>query len=260
MSENIYKNKLTSKILYNSEICTGIYKMIVSANSIASCSSPGQFVNFYCKDGSRLLPRPISICEINKKEGNLVFVYALVGKGTQEFSTMKVGENIDLLGPLGNGFEIDNRIKDHVIVGGGVGVPPLLELVKNLVGSKKVYLGFRTGNFLVEEFKKYADEVYVSTDDGSFGKKGSVIDLLEGQDTKGQMIYSCGPKPMLRAISNFAKKKNIPVQVSLEERMGCGIGTCVGCVVRIKKDDTWEYKKVCKDGPVFLSEEVIWDD
>ncbi|MDY0235219.1 MAG: dihydroorotate dehydrogenase electron transfer subunit [Gudongella sp.] len=263
MSEDIYKNKLTSIILENTEICTGIYKMVVYATSIARCAMPGQFVNLYCNDGSRLLPRPISICEIDKNTGKLTFVYAVVGKGTEEFSNMKAGENIQLLGPLGNGYNIDNSLNEHIIVGGGVGIPPLLELVKNIVGNKKVYLGFRTGNFLIEEFKKYADEVYIATDDGSFGIKGTVVDLLELQNAKGQMIYSCGPKAMLRTVANFARTSNTIAQVSLEERMGCGIGTCVGCVVKIKNDENengWEYKKVCKDGPVFLSEEVLWDE
>ena len=260
MSESNYKNKLTAEILENTEISTGIYKMIVPAISIAKNATAGQFVNLYCKDGSRLLPRPISICEIDKESGHLVFVYAIVGKGTEEFSNMKAGDSIELLGPLGNGFNIDNNIKEHILVGGGVGIPPLLELCKNLEGNKKVYLGFSTGNYLIEEFEKYGAEVFIATDDGSFGKKGTVVELLEEQNVNGQMIYTCGPKPMLKAVTNFAKKNNISAQVSLEERMACGIGTCVGCVVRIKRDDSWEYKKVCIDGPVFLREEVLWDE
>lgn len=260
MPEGNYKNKLTAEVLENTEIFTGIYKMIVSAVSIAESAAAGQFVNLYCKDASRLLPRPISICEVDKKTGTLIFVYDVVGKGTEEFSNMKAGDNIQLLGPLGNGFNIDNKIKEHILVGGGVGIPPLLELCKNLEGNKKVYLGFRTGNFLIEEFEKYGTEVYIATDDGSFGKKGTVVDLLEEQNVDGQMIYTCGPKPMLRAVANFARNRNISAQASLEERMACGIGTCVGCVVKIKKDNSWEYKKVCVDGPVFLSEEILWDE
>ena len=124
MSEDIYKNKLTAKILENTEICTGIYKMTVSAVSIAESATAGQFVNLYCNDGSRLLPRPISICEIDRKAGNIVFVYAVIGKGTEEFSNTKAGDTIELLGPLGNGFDIDNKLKEHIIVGGGVGIPP----------------------------------------------------------------------------------------------------------------------------------------
>ncbi len=260
MSEGTYKSRLTAELLENKEIFTGIYKMIVPAISIAKNAKAGQFVNLYCKDGSRLLPRPISICEINKEFGYLVFVYAVVGKGTREFSNIKAGDSIQLLGPLGKGFNIDNNVKEHILVGGGVGIPPLLELVKNLEGDKKAYLGFSTGNYLIEEFKKYGAEVFIATDDGSFGKKGTVVDLLKEQNIGGQMIYACGPKAMLRAVSDFARENNISAQVSLEERMACGIGTCVGCVVKIKKDNNWEYRKVCVDGPVFLSEEILWDE
>ncbi len=260
MLDNTYKKKIRSTILENKEISSGIYKMVVSAFSIAESALPGQFVNLYCNDGSRLLPRPISICEVDKDKARLVFVYALVGKGTKEFSKMIKGDTIQLLGPLGKGFDIDDSIRDHILVGGGVGIPPLLELVKNLKGKKQVYLGFSRGIYLVDEFEKYGSEVFISTDDGSFGKKGTVIDLLKEQKAKGEMIYSCGPKPMLKAISNFARENNIKAQISLEERMACGIGTCVGCVVKIKNKNGWEYKKVCKDGPVFPSEEVLWDE
>ncbi len=260
MCQDAYKNKISTRIIDNQEISSGIYKMIVSASTIVECASPGQFVNLYCNDGSRLLPRPISICEVDKNTGNLVLVYGLVGGGTKEFSIKNSGEDILLLGPLGNGYNVDKTIRDHIIVGCGLGVPPLLEIVKNLEGNKRVYLGFRTGKFLIEEFQKYASQVYIATDDGSFGKKGTVVDLLEDQNAEGQMIYSCGPKPMLRALSNYAMRKDIKAQISLEERMACGIGSCVGCVVKIKEGDTWDYKKVCKDGPVFLSKEVLWDE
>lgn len=260
MSKDFYKNKVVGKILENTMIASGIYKMLVSATSIADLANAGQFVNIYCKDGSRILPRPISICEVDKKAGDITFVYAVVGKGTEEFSNMKPGDKIELLGPLGNGFDIDKNISDHIIVGGGVGIPPLLELVKNLKGKKTAYLGFRTGKFLIEEFEEHGATVHIATDDGSFGRKGTPLDLLREQNIQGQMIYSCGPKPMLKAVNDFAKTKNIKAQVSLEERMACGIGTCVGCVVRIKKGHAWEYKKVCVDGPVFLSEEVLWDE
>lgn len=260
MLGQVYRGKILAEVLENIEISNGIFRMSVSASSITKTASAGQFVNLYCKDGSRLLPRPISICEIDKKSGILMFVYAVVGKGTEEFSIMKSGDYVGLLGPLGNGFNIDDKITKHIIVGGGVGIPPLLELVKSLKGDKEVYLGFRTGRYLIEEFEKYDAKVYITTDDGSYGKKGTVIEMLEEQDVSGHMIYSCGPKAMIKAVAKFAKDKGIPAQISLEERMGCGIGTCVGCVVKIIKDNGWEYKKVCKDGPVFLGEEVLWDD
>lgn len=253
------KQKMKSFILENKEISPGIFKMVIASNRIETSAKPGQFVNFYCKDGSRLLPRPISICEMDKQNNTLTFVYGVVGKGTEEFSNMKSGEYIDILGPLGNGYEIDLDINEHIIIGGGIGIPPLLELVKELKGSKKVYLGFRTGSFLAEEFEKHGAEVYIATDDGSYGLKGTVVDLLIETNASGQMIYTCGPKPMLKAVAAWADKNQIKAQLSLEERMGCGIGTCVGCVCKTKKEESWEYKKVCKDGPVFWSEEVVWD-
>jgi len=173
------KQKIKSFILENREISPGIYKMVVASNRIETTAKPGQFVNFYCKEGSRLLPRPISICEMDKQNNTLTFVYGVVGKGTEEFSNMKSGEYVDILGPLGNGYEIDENINEHIIIGGGIGIPPLLELVKELKGTKKVYLGFRTGSFLAEEFEKHGAEVYVATDDGSYGLKGTVVDLLK---------------------------------------------------------------------------------
>lgn len=257
--EKDYRQKKKSYILENKEISPGIFKMVVASNRIESIALPGQFVNLYCKEGSRLLPRPISICEIDRDINTLTFVYGLVGKGTEEFSRMKPGEYIDLLGPLGNGFKMEKDINRHILVGGGIGIPPLLQLCKELKGEKEVYLGYRSGQFLAEEFQKHGAKVFIATDDGSFGHKGTVVDILNETKATGDMLYSCGPKPMLKAVARWAEKNGIKAQLSLEERMGCGIGTCVGCVVRIKNEDTWEYKKVCKDGPVFYAEEVVWD-
>lgn len=251
--------KIESYILENGEISPGIFKMVVASNRIESTAKPGQFVNLYCREGSRILPRPISICEIDKEKNTLSLVYGVVGKGTKEFSDMKAGEYIGLLGPLGSGFKIDDQVDDHIIVGGGLGVPPLLELIKHLKGQIKVYLGFRSEPYLVEEFEKYGVKVEIATDDGSSGFKGTVVDLMRHNKESGKMIYSCGPKPMLKAVADWAMENDISAQLSLEERMGCGIGTCVGCVVRIKNEDSWDYKKVCVDGPVFWSEEVVWD-
>ncbi|NLK21920.1 MAG: dihydroorotate dehydrogenase electron transfer subunit [Epulopiscium sp.] len=253
-------NKLV--IIQNKEIAPNMYSMILDAKEITDKAKPGQFINIYSRGEARLLPRPISICEINKKEGTIKLIYAVAGKGTEEFSKILAGEKIEVLGPLGNGFMIDNNKTKNIVIGGGVGTPPLLELVKNLKGQIDIYLGYRTDPILIEEFKKYSKEVHVATEDGSVGLKGNVLELMKKNNAEGEIIYSCGPKPMLRAVSNWAKEKNIPMQVSLEERMACGIGACVGCVCKTKaKDDTdWEHKRVCKDGPVFWSNEVIWDE
>ncbi|WFA08166.1 dihydroorotate dehydrogenase electron transfer subunit [Tissierella sp. Yu-01] len=260
MREINKREKIQSFILENSEINPNIFRMIVSSNRMESEAIPGQFVNLYCKEGSRLLPRPISICDIDKTNNTLTLVYGVVGKGTKEFSNLKPGEYIDILGPLGNGYIIDKDIDKHILVGGGIGIPPLIELAKNLNGEKYVYLGFRSDIYLVSEFERIGAKVYIATDDGSYGTKGTVVDLLMKTNVDGGMVYSCGPKPMLKAVSDWAKEKGIKAQLSMEERMGCGIGTCVGCVCKIKKEDSWEYKRVCKDGPVFWSEEIVWNE
>ena len=146
-----------------------------------------------------------------------------------------------------------------LLVGGGIGVPPLLETAKRLdCKSKIAVLGFRSNPFLVNEFARVCDRVYVTTDDGSEGFKGNVVQLMEKENLTADMIYSCGPKIMLKFLSEYAMKNNIPCQVSMEERMACGIGACVGCVVEIKEGDGTTYKKVCKDGPVFDCKEVVW--
>lgn len=260
MCNNSKKEKLSLKIIENVEIAKDIFRMTMEGGEISTIARPGQFLNIYCKQDSRILPRPISINSIDKENKTLTIIYGVVGKGTKEFSDLKSRETIDVLGPLGSGFKIDEGLDNHIIVGGGIGTPPLLELAKNLKGKVEVYLGFRTETFLVEEFESLGAKVYISTDDGSVGLKGNIVDLLKQNKASGDMIYACGPKPMLRGLASWAKDNGIPAQVSLEERMACGIGACVGCVVKIKSEDGWQYKKACQDGPVFLSEEVVWDE
>lgn len=252
------KTVVLSEVLYNNAIALNIFDMAVKAPKLAEMAKPGQFVEIYTDSKALLLPRPISICEIDAKNGILRFVYQVVGKGTEIFSKLKKGDSLKILGTCGNGYTLCNDNLHHIIVGGGIGVPPLLELTKKLDGKKTVILGFRNGCFLDDEFKKYAD-VYIATDDGSVGFKGNVVQLLESLDIKGDIIYSCGPKIMLKALSLYAQKNKINCQVSMEERMACGIGACVGCVVKIKENEGWTYKKVCKDGPVFDPREVIWE-
>lgn len=260
-NENNKKSIVKAHINSNKEISTNIYEMIFVQEDISKNAKPGQFVNIYCKSEAMILPRPISICEVNTDEKTVKIVYAVVGKGTKEMSKLKKGDTIEVLGPLGNGFTIDEDSTLNIVVGGGVGTPPMLELVKRLPGKTTAFLGFRSEPYLVEEISKYAT-VHVATDDGKYGQKGSVIDLMNMNDAKGQIIYSCGPKPMLKALKEWANDKNILAQISLEERMGCGVGSCVGCVVKIKEDNEqgWIYKKACKDGPVFLSKEVMFDE
>lgn len=255
------KTMTKAMVLENKEIVTGIYEMKLLSKELMETGFPGKFVNIYLEDGQHLLPRPISICEINEKQQSVRLIYGIVGKGTKKLSMVREGEKIQVLGPLGNGFSLKEGYGRNIIIGGGIGVPPLLELVKQLQGFTTVYLGFRSNPILVEDFRKYADVVHVATEDGSLGYKGRVLELLHQQKPKADMIYSCGPKPMLRAVAEWAKTNNISAELSLEERMACGIGACLVCSCKTKEDKgkDWQYKRVCKDGPVFKRDEVIWE-
>lgn len=258
---NKAEGRISCKIVHNKKIADNIYEMIISCKDIVQNAKPGQFVNLYCKSEAMLLPRPISICEVNKNEGSIKLVYAVIGAGTKSLPTLSASDEIDVLGPLGNGYKFNNNPDNvSILIGGGVGTPPLVELAKELVGEKIIYLGFRSTPYLVEELKKYA-EVFVATDDGSVGFKGTVTELMNNTNAHGNQIYACGPKPMLKAVKTWAVEHNIPAQLSLEERMGCGFGACVGCVTKIKADNEegYTYKKVCKDGPVFDAGEVLFE-
>jgi len=224
---------------------------------------PGQFVSLYSKDGSRLLPRPISLCGIDKEKGELRLVYRVAGAGTKEFSALTAGDTIDVLGPLGNGFPLLEG-KKAFLIGGGIGIPPMLELAKALNkvnGGEMVQsvIGYRDSHmFLKEEFEQNG-KLYIATEDGSVGTKGNVMDAIREQALDAEVIFACGPMPMLRAIKAYAEENGILCYISLEERMACGIGACLGCVCKTKEVDAHSNvhnKRVCKDGPVFLSTEV----
>lgn len=248
--------KVSCTIKSNVEFAEDIFEMLIEWKDVATVK-PGQFVNLYCESEAMLLPRPISICEVDRETGIMKLVYAAISSGTKSFAKLKAGEEIELLGPLGNGYQIV-ECNESILVGGGVGTPPLVELAKRIKGKKSIYLGFRTNPYLVEELKKYGD-VYVATDDGSMGYKGTVVKLMDQTGAMGQQLYACGPKPMLKALQVWAQEHHIEAQFSLEERMGCGFGACVGCVCKIKADNEfgYVYKKVCKDGPVFDAKEVL---
>lgn len=253
------KKVVEGKIIGQDQIAPMIYKIIIEAPEVAKDARPGQFVNLYPASKSTLLPRPISICEIS--ETTLTLVYGVVGEGTLEFSKLQAGETIRISSSLGNGYSLQDAATS-VLVGGGIGVPPLVELAKQLKGDKIAVLGFRDEPFLVEALEALGVKVYVATDSGKVGFKGNVLELIEKEGIKGDYFYSCGPKVMLRALANYCESKNVPVQVSMEERMGCGYGACVGCVCKTKANTEkgFEHKKVCKDGPVFLGSEVKWDE
>ena len=230
--------------------------MWLKTDEIAKNAKAGQFISVYCKDGSRMLPRPISICEIDKKDGALRIVYRVAGKGTEEFSGMRAGMILDILGPLGNGFP--KKSKKAILIGGGIGIPPMLELAKELECEKQIVLGYRDELFLTEEFEK-AGEIYLATEDGSMGTKGTVLDAIRVNELNADVIYACGPTPMLRALKAYAAEQGMTCYISMEERMACGIGACLACVCKSRHKDSHtnvHNKRICKEGPVFLAEEV----
>lgn len=248
--------KQKSVIAENTRMAEDIYSMWLKAPDIADNAKPGQFVSLYCNDGSRLLPRPISICEINHELGMVRLVYRIAGNGTREFSLMEAQDKLEAMGPLGNGFTLEGT--KALLIGGGIGIPPMLELAKQLNCEKQMVLGYRDITFLENEFEPYG-KVYISTEDGSKGTKGNVIDAIKANALEADIIFACGPTPMLRGIKAYALEHGIKAQLSLEERMACGVGACLGCVCKTKEADhhsNVKNKRICKDGPVFYAEEV----
>lgn len=256
------RKKEIARVVSQESLADGIYSMWIQTEASES-AKPGQFLSLYTNDASRLLPRPISICEIDREKGRLRVVYRVTGQntGTEQFSRMSAGDRIPVVGPLGNGFPVKEAIGKRVfLMGGGIGVPPILELAKQMeCGKKQIVAGYRDAHiFLKEEFEQNG-ELYISTEDGSVGTKGNVPDAIRENGLDADIIFACGPTPMLRAIKEFAKEKKIACYISLEERMACGIGACLGCVCRTKERDPHtnvHNARICKDGPVFLSTEV----
>ena len=248
--------KETAKVVRQQQIDEGIFDMELSFPKGAALAKPGQFIAMYCNDKSKLLPRPISICGIDPTEGTLRVVYRVAGEGTKEFSEMKAGDTLEVMGPLGNGFTMKNE--KAIIIGGGIGIPPMLELAKELDCEKTIVLGYRDELFLNKEFEQYG-KVVIATEDGSCGTKGNVLDAIRAEGVEGQVIYSCGPTPMLRALKQYAADNGIEAWISLEEKMACGIGACLACVCKSKDVDhhtNVHNKRICKDGPVFNAQEV----
>ncbi len=249
-------NKIRAVITEQSRLAEGIFSMWLQSKEITAAAHPGQFVSLYSRDGSRLLPRPISICELDKSRGLLRLVYRVAGKGTEEFSELAAGDRIELMGPLGQGFTAEGS--KALLIGGGIGIPPMLELAKQLTCSREIVLGYRDTVFLDKEFEAYG-RVYLSTEDGSAGTKGNVLDAIRAHQLRADIIYACGPTPMLRGIKEYAKEHGIRAQLSLEERMACGIGACLACICKTKDTDHHsqvQNRRICKEGPVFWSDEV----
>lgn len=244
--------KLTSKRMLPNRLCD----FTVHCPEMAAQTKPGQFLHILC-GGDAYLRRPISVCEVS---GDTIrFIFQIKGVGTDMLSQKNIGDILDILGPLGNGFDLENCGTRPVLIGGGIGIFPLLEATKKLGKNATVLLGFKSSADIVltEEFAKYTNNIFVATDDGSCGFKGLVTDLARNiaKSNNISSLLTCGPMPMMRAVSAVASDFNIPAQASLEERMGCGIGACVTCACTVGG----KRKRVCKDGPVFNALEVEWD-
>lgn len=254
------KQKQNAVVLSQKEIAPAIYDMWIET-SLAAQAKPGQFLCIYPRDKSTLLPRPISICQVNGEKTALRIVYRIAGAGTAEFSGYQAGETIAILGVLGNGFPLEEAEGKRVfLMGGGIGVPPMLELAGRLEGDRQIILGYRdSAAFLREDFEQYG-KVYIATEDGSVGTRGNVMNAIEENGLEADLIYACGPMPMLRAIKAYAAEHHIKAYISLEEHMACGVGACLGCVVKTKEIDSHSHvhnARICTDGPVFEAEEVM---
>ena len=237
-------------ILTNEKLTDSVYKMTLSGDTSA-IERPGQFVNI--KIDGLFLRRPISVCDV--EQGKLTIIYKVVGKGTEMMAAMDKGQYLDILTGLGNGYFTDFSGDKPLLIGGGVGVPPLYNLAKCLLKEGKtptVIIGFNTASeiFYKEEFEALGVKVLVATADGSYGVKGFVTDAIKEVDGYS-FVYTCGPEPMLKAVYNATETSGA---YSFEERMGCGFGACMGCSCKTKYGN----KRICKDGPVLIKEEIIW--
>ena len=251
------REKERAVVVSQEQIATDIYSLWLRAEAAVSAKA-GQFISMYTNDSGKLLPRPISICEIDKENKQLRVVYRVTGEntGTEQFSKLVSGDEIEILGPLGNGFPL--KEKKAFLIGGGIGIPPMLELAKQLDAEKQIVVGYRDELFLTEELSENG-EVYVATEDGSAGTNGNVLDAIRENGLTADIMYACGPTPMLRALKTYAEENNIECYISMEERMACGIGACLACVCKSKEKDhhtNVHNKRICKDGPVFLATEV----
>ena len=265
-----------ARVIAQEELTGGVFSLYLHAGSIAAAAVPGQFVSVYCRDSSRLLPRPISLCEADPADGTLRLVYRVAGKGTEEFSALREGDALRILGPLGNGFPLKRVVGKRVLlIGGGIGIPPLLYAAKKLCepagedsGPSEVnaVLGYRSGQsrkdlFLAQAFAAVMGrEPYAATEDGRHGSRGTVLDCMREHALSADVIFACGPTPMLRALKAYALERKTECYLSLEERMACGVGACLACVCHSTGKDAHfnvNRKRVCAEGPVFNAEDVI---
>ncbi len=286
------KRKESAVVIDQDRLTGDIYSLRLRV-SFAGEVLAGQFVSLFSADGRKLLPRPISVCAADPEKGEIRVVYRTVGEGTREFSRLKKGSSIEVMGPLGNGFPLERTAGKRVLlIGGGIGIPPMLFAAKSLApkiaakslapktaakplapksgeradasacdhaGTILAALGYRTSEtYLLEEMKELCP-VTISTDDGSLGTHGTVLDAVRASSYEADLIFACGPKVMLRAVKEYAEETGAECYVSMEERMACGVGVCLGCVCRKTETDPHSlssYSRVCTDGPVFPAKEV----
>ncbi len=257
---------LLAELVNKQQLKKDLFKFSIKAPNIVKNSKPGNFVEIRVSEQTEpFLRRPISIYNLDRENGILEFIFQVKGKGTEILSKKEVGSSIDVVGPLGYGTFKYEEYQNIAIIGGGIGIFPLYELAKCAKNNNKnvnTYIGFRNQELVVleEEFKQVSNNLVLTTDDGSYGKKGFAINFLEEDINKEKIdsIFACGPLPMLKAVQKLAAEKNIPCQISLEEKMACGLGVCLGCAVKTASSpkDSPEYLHVCKAGPVFNSKDV----
>ena len=248
------------KIVSKEQMGDAVYMVLEAGDMVrTSFRAPGQFVHVKCGEGL-LLRRPISICNWSAQRDLVRLVFEVRGEGTEWLARRQVGDSLDVLGPLGHGFQMEQGGR-YLLVGGGIGVPPMLGCAKWTAGQSTAVLGFRSADraMLTEEFQKCCKDVLLCSDDGSLGQKGFVdaqVRAVLEKDKNFTAVLACGPKPMLKNVAAVAAEYGVPCQVSMEERMACGVGACLGCAIQMA-DGTM--KHVCKDGPVFDAEEVEWN-
>lgn len=253
------KRKETAIVVSQHEIACGIYDLWLQCE-LAKEGNAGQFVCLFTNDTSKLLPRPISICEVDEKRSQLRLVYRVAGEGTKEFATYQKGDQVAILGVLGNGFPIEKTIgKKVLLLGGGIGIPPMLETAKRSKGSLQIGVGYSNQEvFLQEELQEYG-KVVVATMDGSVGIEGTILDAIRETSYVPEVIFACGPMVMLRAVKEYALEVGAEAYLSLEERMACGVGVCLGCVTKTKERNHHSHvhqARICTEGPVYHAKEV----
>ncbi|MCL2169998.1 MAG: dihydroorotate dehydrogenase electron transfer subunit [Defluviitaleaceae bacterium] len=262
MSEMVF-----GEVLKNEMLIDDVYDLYIKAPQAVSKAQAGQFLSVYTGDSAMLLPRPLSICGIDVVRGVFRVVYRVMGAGTREIAQFKAGDELKILAPLGSHYRIEPEHTKFAVCGGGMGVPPMLALVKKIRNQVpnahiSVFLGFRNYSqvMLLDDFDKFANELFVFTDDGTCGIKGNIIYGLKSlENPEFDTIFGCGPHGMLKALAKFASDKGMPCHVSIEERMACSVGACLACVCKVHEGGGVAYKRVCSQGPVFDAKELVWE-